>query len=169
MSRVAGVVLALVLTLAAANWPAPAVPDGTTADRVGVDKSDKRMRLYSGTTLLREVRVSFGAQPVGPKQREGDERTPEGVYRLDRANPASMAHRSLHVSYPDAPDRARADSAGVDPGGLIMVHGIRNGLGWLGRLHRLWNWTDGCIAVTNAEMDEIWRVVPVGTEIEIQP
>lgn len=167
MTRIAGV--ALTALLAAAHWPTTPLPDGSAADRVVVDKSDARMSLYDGGTLLREYRVSLGGQPVGPKQTEGDERTPEGVYRLDGSNATSTAHLSLHVSYPDARDRAHAGAAGVDPGGLIMVHGIRNGLGWLGRFHRLWNWTDGCVAVTNAEMDEIWRVVPVGTEIEIRP
>lgn len=88
---------------------------------------------------------------------------------LDYRNARSSFHRSLHVSYPDSADVARARAAGVDPGGMIMVHGIRNGLGWLGRLHRALDWTDGCIAVTNREIEEIWRAVPDGTPIEIRP
>lgn len=95
------------------------------------------MWLVVGGEQVREVRVSFGARPAGPKRTEGDERTPEGTYHLDWANPNSLSHRSLHVSYPDARGRARADSSGVHPGGLIVVRGIHNEHGWVGRLHRL--------------------------------
>ena len=100
---------------------------------------------------------------------ENNERTPEGLYSINGRNPNSSFHRSLQISYPDAEDRARAAGAGVDPGGLIMIHGIRNGLGWVGGLHRIIDWTNGCVAVTNAEMDEIWDSVEVGTPVEIRP
>ena len=125
--------------------------------------------LLADDTVLATYRVSLGGAPVGHKQQEGDERTPEGTYVLDWRNAESIAHRSIHVAYPDAADTTRADSAGVSPGGQIMIHGITNGLGWLGRLHRLADWTDGCIGVTNAEMDQIWDAVPDGTPIEIRP
>ena len=100
---------------------------------------------------------------------EGDERTPEGQYKLDFRNPRSIAHRALHISYPNAADVAQAQARGVSPGGAVMVHGLPNKVWWLGRWHRWMDWTDGCIGVTNAEMDEIWRVVPTGTPIEIRP
>lgn len=155
--------------LAWAHWPEPALPEPVTADRVLVDKSEHRLVLLRDGSVLKGYRVSFGADPVGHKQREGDERTPEGLYRIDRRNARSAFHRSLHVSYPDRRDVERARELGFAPGGDIMIHGIRNGLGWAGRLHRLADWTDGCIAVTNREMDELWRAVPDGTPIEIRP
>ena len=147
----------------------PPLRAGASADRVVVDKRARTLTLLNHGTVLKRYRVSLGGAPEGHKQREGDERTPEGLYRLDRRNPRSSAHLALHISYPDSADVARARAQGVDPGGLIMVHGITNRLGWLGRLHRSVDWTDGCVAVTNWEMDEIWRAVPVGTPIEIHP
>lgn len=88
---------------------------------------------------------------------------------MDYRKADSSFHRALHLSYPSAADRARAVAQGVDPGGLIMIHGLKNGLGWLGRLHRLFDWTDGCIAVTNPEIEQIWQSVPDGTPIELRP
>ena len=109
------------------------------------------------------------APEAGHKQREGDERTPEGRYVIDWRNARSVAHLSLHISYPDARDQAAAAQAGVSPGGAVMIHGLPNGWGAIGRWHRLADWTDGCIGVTNAEMREIWARVPDGTPIEIRP
>jgi murein L,D-transpeptidase YafK len=120
-------------------------------------------------TVLRSYSVSLGAVPRGHKQQEGDERTPEGLYSIDAHNPNSSFHLSLQISYPNELDRARAEEAAVDPGGLIMIHGLPNGLGWLGPLHRLFDWTDGCVAVTSAEMDEIWESVAIGTPVRIEP
>ena len=153
-----------------ANLPdSPPLLAGAVADRVVVDKSARTLTLLRNGSALKTYRVSLGGAPIGPKRQEGDERTPEGIYRLDARNPRSSAHLSLHISYPDSGDVARARAQGVPPGGLIMVHGITNGFGWAGRLHRLVDWTDGCVAVTNREMDEIWRAVPLGTPIEIRP
>ena len=165
LTALAGVALGLI----AANRPPSPLPPGAEADRIVVDKSDRTLTLLADDTVLATYRVSLGGAPVGHKQQEGDERTPEGTYVLDWRNAESIAHRSIHVAYPDAADTTRADSAGVSPGGQIMIHGITNGLGWLGRLHRLADWTDGCIGVTNAEMDQIWDAVPDGTPIEIRP
>jgi murein L,D-transpeptidase YafK len=153
-----------------ANLPdSPPLPAHAVAERVVVDKRAHTLTLLRHGAALKTYRVSLGGHPAGHKREEGDERTPEGVYRIDSRNARSSAHLALHVSYPDPVDAARARARGVRPGGLIMVHGILNGLGWLGRLHRLMDWTDGCVAVTNREMDEIWRAVPVGTPIEIRP
>ncbi|WP_339107196.1 L,D-transpeptidase family protein [Thioclava sp. GXIMD4216] len=136
------------------------------ADLVVVSKPDRQMVLMRQGQILKRYPVTFGAHwQDGPKQVEGDERTPEGSYHIDWRNSQSMAHLSLHISYPDATDRARAAAAGHDPGGNIMIHGLPNGWGALGRLHRLWNWTDGCVAVTNAQMEEIWSLVPNGTRV----
>lgn len=152
-----------------ANWHRNPLPQDARADRIVVDKNDRKLQLLQGNTVLKTYQVSFGAQPRGHKQREGDERTPEGVYTIDWRNNDSRFFLSLHISYPDSSDLAHARNEGVSPGGQIMIHGMRNGLGWVGKLHRFANWTDGCIAVTNTEMQELWRAVPDGTPIEIRP
>jgi len=139
------------------------------ADRVVVVKADRTMTLYRGTETLRTYKVALGRNPLGPKEEEGDGRTPEGVYVIDGRNPQSAFHRSLHISYPSAGDRRRATNRGVRPGGAIMIHGLPNGLGGLGAAHVLRDWTEGCIAVTDAEIEQIWRMVPNGTRIEIRP
>jgi murein L,D-transpeptidase YafK len=139
------------------------------ADRVLIEKSSRRMTLYSHGAPIRTYKVSLGKHPIGPKQRQGDNRTPEGLYIIDHRLAASTYHRALHVSYPGPQDQARAAAQGVEPGGDIMIHGIRNGLGWLGPLHRLRDWTAGCIAVTDREIEEIWTLVPDGTTVEIKP
>src|SRR5690606_10668669 len=105
----------------------------------------------------------------GPKEREGDKKTPEGQYLIDFKKPDSAYFRALHISYPNAADTVRAESKGVSPGSAIMIHGIRNGFGWIGRLHRLADWTQGCIAVTNQEMAELYQAIPEGTAIELRP
>jgi murein L,D-transpeptidase YafK len=113
--------------------------------------------------------MALGGEPVGAKARQGDHKTPEGVYIMDHRNAHSSFYRSIHISYPSAQDRARAKKLGVSPGGDIYLHGLPNGWGAIGKAHRLKDWTDGCIAVTNEEMDEIWASVPDGTVIEIKP
>jgi murein L,D-transpeptidase YafK len=145
------------------------LPPGATADRILVIKAERALILFRDGKPLKRYSVALGHAPVGAKRRQGDSRTPEGLYRIDSRNPLSGYHLSLHISYPDASDRARARRAGVSPGGAIMIHGIRNGFGWLGPRHRLVDWTDGCIAVTDEEIEEIWRAVPIGTPIEIRP
>ncbi len=124
---------------------------------------------YSHGNLLREYPVSLGRSPVGPKERQGDRRTPEGHYVIDSHNPKSSFHLALHVSYPSAADAARAHAGGYDPGGEIMVHGIHNGIGRIGRVHRLVDRTTGCVAMTDPEIEELYRIVPDGTPIEIRP
>ncbi|HEY1082640.1 MAG TPA: L,D-transpeptidase family protein [Prosthecobacter sp.] len=142
---------------------------GVKADRVRVEKSARRLTLLSKGNTLKVYRISLGTVPEGTKEKEGDGRTPEGVYTLDSRNPHSAYHLALHVSYPDAKDRQRAVKSGLSCGGDIMIHGMPDGWAWLGSLHRFWDWTAGCMAVTNVEMEEIWRAVPVGTPIEILP
>jgi murein L,D-transpeptidase YafK len=152
-----------------ANWPGDSIATGALADRVVVWKSRHQLELYANGKLLRSYAVSLGRHPVGPKQQEGDNRTPEGLYAIESHNPQSSFHRALKVSYPSAADRMAAARRGVAPGGDIMIHGMRNGLGFIGRLHRRLDWTAGCIAVTNPEIEQIYRVVPDGTPIEIRP
>jgi murein L,D-transpeptidase YafK len=127
------------------------------------------MMLLSRGRIVKKYKISLGGNSKGPKVRAGDGKTPEGIYVIDSRNPRSCYHLSLHISYPNFSDSKRAKQLGVSPGGDIMIHGIRRGFGWLGPLHRLVNWTKGCIAVTNKEIEEIWRAVPNGTQIEIRP
>lgn len=152
-----------------ANAPLSPLPGDAKADLLVVAKGEHRLEAYANGRLLRAYPVSLGRDPVGPKERQGDRRTPEGRYLIDSHNPASSFHRALHVSYPSAADVTRARSGGYDPGGEIMVHGIRHGLGWIGRAQRFVDWTVGCIAVTDPEMEELYRIVPDGTPIEIRP
>lgn len=138
------------------------------ATLIRVDKSERRLDLIRDGETIRSYTISLGASPEGHKAEEGDERTPEGRYLIDWRNPNSIAHLSLHISYPNADDIARAEAAGRSPGGNIMIHGLPNGWGLLGALHRYLDWTDGCIAVTNKEIQETWSLVPNGTPIEIE-
>lgn len=123
----------------------------------------------TGSRVIKSYRVALGRNPVGPKRQQGDGKTPEGIYSISGRNAASAFHRALRVSYPNPSDRARAKRAGVTPGGDIMIHGLPNGQGAIGAAHRLTDWTEGCMAVTNAEIEEIWRLVPNGTTVEINP
>ncbi len=139
------------------------------ADKVVVEKALRRLTLFQNGKSIKTYKVALGKNPVGPKVKTGDGRTPEGIYSIDGRNPNSAFHLALHISYPNAADKAWAKSLGVPPGGDIMIHGIKNRLGWLGSLHRLLDWTQGCIAVTNTEIEEIWKTVPDGTLVEIVP
>lgn len=161
--------IALVIALLAwANWPVDDLPSGARADRIVVAKSQRTLTLFRAGQPLRVYPVALGRAPVGAKEREGDRKTPEGLYRIVEHKRASAFHRALRVSYPEDRDLARAQRLGVDPGGDIMVHGLHNGLGWIGRLHRNFDWTAGCIAVTDAEIEQIYAAVPDGTPIEIR-
>lgn len=150
-------------------WPEPRLPESAKADNVIVLKGQRRLLLLHGDETLKAYTVALGREPHGDKLREGDGRTPEGNYRLDWRNPRSRFHLALHISYPNESDRVRAAAVGASPGGDIMLHGLPGGLGWIGKLHRFVDWTDGCVAVTNREMEEIWRAVDDGTPIEIVP
>ncbi|CAG1020227.1 hypothetical protein DOJK_00190 [Patescibacteria group bacterium] len=144
-------------------------PPQGKADKILVEKSARQLSLLAKNQVLKTYTVSLGFQPEGKKQQEGDGRTPEGVYNIDYKNPNSAYHLSLHVSYPDENDTNNAKQRGVSAGGNIMIHGMKNGFGQIGNLHRFKDWTAGCIAVTDKEMDEIWQAVDEGTVIEIKP
>jgi murein L,D-transpeptidase YafK len=133
-------------------------------DRIVIRKREREMLLLAGEAVVRSYRVALGRNPVGHKEQEGDGRTPEGRYLIDRRNAKSRYHLSLHISYPNDADDARARAAGVAPGGDIMIHGLKSGVA-----HPESDWTEGCIAVTDAEMDEIWELVEDGTPVEIRP
>lgn len=142
---------------------------GSKADLVVVNKSEAKLYLMAGDKTLHSFPVAFGANPKGHKERQGDERTPEGNYILDYKNEDSSFYKSIHISYPNERDKARAAALGVSPGGNIVIHGQRNGQGWFAFIAQGLNWTDGCIAVRNEEMDIIWDSVAVGTPIIINP
>lgn len=149
-------------------------PYGTAAPRENVDlivieKSAHTMTLMSKGNVLKTYHVALSTVPVGQKERAGDHKVPEGKYTIDEKKPQSRFHLALHVSYPNAADRARAKGLGVDPGGEIEIHGLEKKYAWLGSLQREHDWTDGCIAVTDAEIEEIYPLVAVGTAVEIRP
>jgi murein L,D-transpeptidase YafK len=139
------------------------------ADKILILKSAHTITLLNGGRILRSYKVALGRTPVGPKTRKGDHKTPEGFYTIDSKKEHSRFHRALHISYPNAEDRTRAQAGGYDPGGDVEIHGIENGLGWIGSLQRTIDWTDGCVALTDEEMDGIWNSVDVGTPVEIRP
>ena len=156
----------LSFALLAACTTAPPL-DGPLADFVLVDKSDRQLTLFhDGKAVNTYSGLQLGDAPLGHKRFEGDERTPEGRYTIDYRNPDSAYHLSLHISYPDAQDSAFAQGQGRSPGGEIFIHGQPNALP-LGRMPG--DWTDGCIALSNAEIEELWALVPDGTPIEIRP
>lgn len=142
---------------------------GEQADRIVIEKAARKMVLYRGQNPIRTYRIALGGQPTGKKQCQGDNRTPEGEYIIDGRNRNSHYHWSLHVSYPNKADRERAKHIGCNPGGDIMIHGIANGYGWLGKKHTAHDWTLGCIAVTDKEIEEVWQLVPNGTPVVINP
>ena len=139
------------------------------ADRVVVLKKERTLQLLRQGKVMKTYKVALGGDPVGAKTRQGDHKTPEGLYVLDSRNAHSQFYKSIHISYPSARDRAAARRAGVSPGGDVFVHGLPTGYGWVGASHRAKDWTDGCIAVTDQEIDEIWLAVSDGTPIEIRP
>jgi len=142
-------------------------PDGPV-DWIFVDKSDHWMAAYRGGRIIREFRVALGRGGLKPKQHAGDGRVPEGLYVIDAHNPASAYHLSLHISYPTPEQAAEAAARGIRPGGDIMIHGLPNGRAGIGSRQRRFDWTEGCIAVANPEMDWLYRSVPDGTAIEIR-
>ncbi len=166
----AGLVLICVLAFyfyAHHNWNP--LPIGTTVNRIVVEKSVRRLSVFRDHNQLKTYRIALGGNPVGAKQQQGDMKTPEGIYRIDGRNPRSDFHLALHISFPSNNDEARAFARGISAGSDIMIHGIRNGRGWIGAFHHSSDWTAGCIAVTNEEIEELWRVTPDGTTIEIHP
>ncbi len=134
-----------------------------------MEKSKRTLKLMAGGKVVKSYKVALGEQPVGPKDRAGDHKTPEGAYTVDAKYPNSEFHKALHVSYPNQMDRERAKKLGVKAGGDIEIHGLGDKWGWVGAWHREVDWTDGCIVVTNEEIDEVYPLVQVGTPVEIKP
>jgi murein L,D-transpeptidase YafK len=163
-------IIALIIAVSLyANVHENPLPSDVTADQIVVEKSNRKLLLMKKNKVIKKYEISLGRNPNGRKEKQGDFKTPEGTYIIDYRNPNSKYHLSLHISYPNEKDKKFALAQGVSPGGDIMIHGIRNGLGLIGRLHTLFDWTQGCIAVTNPEIKEIWNAVPKGTKITIKP
>ena len=141
----------------------------TTIDRIVVEKSARRLSIFRDGRHIKTYRVALGRNPVGPKQQEGDMKTPEGTYKIDTRNAQSSFHLALHISYPSDEDNKRAAECAVSAGSDIMIHGIQNGRGWMGAFHRWKDWTAGCVALTDEEIEELWHITPDGTTIEIRP
>ena len=161
------IIILIFILLFSSNSHAEAIK----ANKVEVYKSKRVMYLLDGNSnIIREYKIALGASPEGHKSQEGDEKTPEGLYKIEKKNEKSRFHLSLKISYPNQQDIKNAKNLNVLPGGNIMIHGLPNFLGFIGKYHTLYNkWTDGCIAVTNDEIEDIWNLVEVGTEIEINP
>lgn len=140
-----------------------------TADKILIKKSQRKMELYAKEKLIKSYKISLGFAPIGPKQQEGDGKTPEGDYTVLSKNPRSQFHLSLKISYPNAADKKNAQKKKISPGGDIMIHGLGKQFSYLGKLHTLHDWTLGCIAVTNDEIEEIWKLVIEGTIVKIEP
>jgi murein L,D-transpeptidase YafK len=165
--RLSGIVLMAGMSVVVASRLAAQTE--TNVDRIVVEKSKRTLELMDGARILKSYKVALGGQPIGPKDRQGDHKTPEGIYSVDAKNPKSQFYKALHISYPNQADRTNARKLGVSPGGDVEIHGLGSKWGWLGAKHRLTDWTDGCIALTNEEIDEIYPLVKVGTPIEIRP
>lgn len=140
-----------------------------SVDKILIEKKARRLMLISRGEVLRTYKIALGGNPNGPKERQGDNKTPEGTYFIDSRNKDSLYHLSLHISYPNERDKKRARERGVSPGGSIMIHGIKNGFSRVGNSHTEVDWTKGCVAVTDEEIEEIAKVAPNGTIVEIRP
>lgn len=162
-------VMLVLLEVCALSWgEAQTATNLKNADRIVIVKSTRVLTLLNHAQVLKTYQVALGGDPVGPKAKAGDKKTPEGEYFIDGKNPHSRFHLALHISYPNAADRERARKLGVSPGGGVEIHGLDPKYAWVGSLHRRVNWTAGCIAVTNPEIEEIYKLVPVGTPVEIR-
>jgi murein L,D-transpeptidase YafK len=159
----------VVATPTISHTPVVGIRSSILADSIVVEKSKRTLTLFEAGLPVRTYRVALGTQPVGDKVRMGDGRTPEGTYFIDYKNPQSKYHKALHISYPDAAHAQRAKALGASPGGDIMIHGLPPAYAKIGADQANYNWTEGCIAVTDQEIEEIWSAIPMGALIHIKP
>ncbi|WP_306353485.1 L,D-transpeptidase family protein [Flavobacterium sp. '19STA2R22 D10 B1'] len=150
-------------------YPETKLPENTTVDHLVVYKSKRQLLAFSEGKLLKVYKISLGKNPIGHKEFEGDNKTPEGIYYIEDRNPKSGYHKNLGISYPNEQDKEKAKKAGKPSGGDIKIHGIRNGAGYINKIQRWSDWTAGCIALTNSEIDELYQAVKIGSKIEIYP
>lgn len=149
-------------------WPEKALDSSKQIDKILVLKSDRKLILFSKGEEIKRYKISLGGNPIGHKEYEGDMKTPEGNYTINDKNPNSGYHLNLGIDYPNKQDVQHAKELGKSPGGDIKIHGLRNGMGFIGKIHRFFDWTAGCIAMTNKEIKELYDNVPIGTPIEIR-
>lgn len=149
-------------------WPSKSLDNTKRIDKIVVKKNERKLIVYSAEQKLKTYRISLGKIPVGKKEFEGDMKTPEGHYIINDKNPKSAYYLNLGISYPNEQDIQHAKTLGKNPGGQIKIHGLKNGFGFIGKFHRLFDWTLGCIAVTNSEIKELYDYVPLGTEVIIK-
>jgi murein L,D-transpeptidase YafK len=147
----------------------PKLPNNVVIDKILVLKSQRQLQVFAQGKLMATFTISLGKNPIGHKEFEGDNRTPEGIYFINSKNSNSHYHKNLGVSYPNAADIEKAKQLGKSPGGDIKIHGLRNGTGFIGKFHRWHDWTAGCIALTDREIDDLYSHINVGTPIEIKP
>jgi len=150
-------------------YPEDKLPDDIQIDKLVVYKSKRQLLAYSNGQLVKTYKISLGRKPIGDKEFEGDKKTPEGLYFINDKNPNSGYHKNLGISYPDKDDIENAKRLGKPTGGDVKIHGLRNKTGFIRKFHRWFDWTLGCIAVTDEEIDELYNAVKIGTEIEIKP
>jgi murein L,D-transpeptidase YafK len=150
-------------------YPEDRLSSKTQIDKLVVYKSKRQMLAYSNGQLLKTYKISLGRQPIGDKEFEGDKKTPEGLYFINDKNPNSGYHKNLGISYPNKSDIENAKRLGKPTGGEVKIHGLRNMTGFISKFHRWFDWTLGCIAVTDKEIDELYNTVKIGTPIEIKP
>lgn len=164
-------IIALILAILCVYYfyPEQKLPPDIKIDYLIVYKSKRLMEAYGDGKLIKVYKISLGRNPIGDKQFEGDKKTPEGVYSINAKNPNSGYHKNLGISYPNQHDIEEARRLGKPTGGDVKIHGLRNGQGYIGKFHRWYDWTAGCIALTNEEMDELYVAVSIGTKIDIRP
>jgi murein L,D-transpeptidase YafK len=169
ISRDTALATLTVATPTISRTPTIRINGALIADSIVVEKSKHTLTLFQSGFPIRTYGIALGKEPTGDKQRIGDNRTPEGLFRIDYKNPQSKYHMALHISYPDAAHLERASAQHVRAGGDIMIHGLPPAFKKMGAAHRDFDWTEGCIAVTDEEIEEIWRAVPKNAPIQIKP
>ncbi|MDP3150866.1 MAG: L,D-transpeptidase family protein [Ignavibacteria bacterium] len=164
-----GILSLFVIILGYYFFPEKKLDTSKKIDKILVVKHKRELTVFSKGEALKTYKISLGGVPVGKKEFEGDNKTPEGVYTINDRNPNSDYHLNLAVSYPNEADSLYATKLGKSPGGEIKIHGLPNGYGFIGKFQRFKDWTAGCMALTNSEIEELFYNVPMGTEIEIVP
>ena len=164
-----GLLVVVLIVLVYYSFPDKKLDTSTKIDKILVLKHKRLLTVYSNGVALKSYKISLGGVPVGKKEFEGDQKTPEGIYSINDKNPNSDYHLNLAVSYPNEADSLYALKFGKSAGGEIKIHGLPNGYGFVGKFQRFQDWTLGCIALTNSEIEELFYNVPMGTQIEIVP